>query len=278
MAICVSKMKKKKKIEQKNRSRKLPEGLIEFLAAFAVIALIVVIVFCTRSCAYGETIDPSLTSGVYEDTSAPAKDSPTTTILNPIPVAETISYPLALSEGLTLDKVYTATGYFPEDGSEESIENVLAVKLTNKSEKTLEYLTFTLDANGETFKFSAATIPAGKSVYAFNLDRKAAPKNLDTVECATEFEIYFAKEPSAKTDMLSYDIKNGTVVVTNISGRDIKSDIVVYYKATAEDGYLGGITYRFRISGGLAAGKSFNAYAPHALTHMTEIMFAQYEE
>lgn len=266
--------KKNKKVSEK----RAPEGLFEFLAAVGVVALIIAIVFCTRSCAFGETIDPTLTSGVYEDTSAPAKDSPTTTTLNPLPIAETISYPLALSEGLTVDKVYTATGYFPEDGSEEAIENVLAVKLTNKSEKTLEYLTFSLDANGETYKFSAATIPAGKSVYAFNLDRKSAPENLDTLAGETEFEIYFAKEPSAKTDMLSYDIKNGTVVVTNISGRDIKSDIVVYYKATAEDGYLGGITYRFRISGGLEAGKSFNAYAPHALTHMTEIMFAQYEE
>ena len=270
-------MKKKKTIEQNKRARRLPEGVPELLAAIGVIALIVAIVFFTRSCAFGEHIDPSLTSGIFDDTSAPEKNTPTQTILNPL-VPEGEICPMDISENIVLDKIYYATGYFPEDGTDAAIENILAVKLTNKSDKALEYLTFTLTVNGEAFKFSVATVPANKSVYAFNLDKKVAPTKVETVTAEKEFEIYFAEEPSKKSDTLSYQIKNGSIVVTNISGTDIQSDIVVYYKATAQDGYLGGITYRFRVKGGLPAGESFNAYAPHALTHMTEIMFAQYEE
>ncbi len=277
MAICVSKMKKKNKKVSEKRARRAPEGLIEFLAAAGVVALLVIVVFCTRSCAFGEEIETPITSGVFEDTSAPVKDAPTATILNPIPV-EGITYPIQVTQGVTLDKVYTATGYFPEDGSDDAIENVLTIKITNTSTKTLEYLTFTLDLDGEVYRFAASTIPGEKSVYLFNTERKTAPAKITTLTGEEEFKVYFANEPSKKQETLSYEIKNGSIVVTNISETDIKSDIVVYYKATAEDGYLGGITYRFRISGGLVAGKSFNAYAPHALTHMTEIMFAQYEE
>ena len=267
----------KKKTNKKQAQRALPEGVLELLAAIGVVALIVVIVICTRSCAYDEPIDPSLTSGIFDDTSAPGKDTPTQTILNPL-VPEGEICPINISDNIVLDKIYYASGYFPEDGSDDAIENVLAVKLTNNSDRSLEYLTFTLKVNEEDFRFSVATVPAKKSVYAFNLDRKIAPTKVETAVAEPGFEIYFVEEPSTKSDKLSYNIKNGTIEVTNISGTDILSDIVVYYKATADKGYLGGITYRFRISGGLPAGETFSAYAPHALTHMTEIMFAQYEE
>ena len=254
----------------------MPAGLTEFLAALGIVALVTVLILCARSCSWGK--DDSETDGTSSvDTSAAVNAAPPATVLTPVP-AEDISYPFPVTAGITLDRIYTATGYFPEDGSDEAIDNVLAVKLTNISEKTLEYLSFSLTLNGEICKFTAATVPAGKSVYAFSTERSTAPESISSIESDVEFVLYFTEEPSAKTDNLSYDVQNGTIVVTNISERDISSDIVVYYKAKAEDGYLGGITYRFRISGGLAAGERFNAYAPHAYGQKTEIMFAQYEE
>lgn len=266
-------MKKRTKNEKKQSARRIPGGLMEFLVAVGILVLVLVITVCTRSCEIARDSE----SGIFEDTSAPAQNSPTTTVLDPLP-AEGITYPLAITEDIVLDQVYTATGYFPEDGSDEAIEKVLAAKLTNTSAKTLEYLTFTLTVNGESYPFAAATVPGGKSVYVFNSERKSSPDAVTSLAGEAAIEIYFTQEPSAKTETLSYQVENGTVVVTNISEKDIQSDIMVYYKATAEKGYLGGITYRFRISGGLAAGKSFSAYAPHAYAHMTEIMFAQYEE
>ena len=259
------------------RTRKVPEGLVEFLAAIGLVAVIVVVVCSIRSCSYGETAAPTLTDGIFDDTTSPEKNAPTETVLNPLATEGEI-FPIDISENIVLDKIYYANGYFPEDGTDAAIENVLAIRLTNNSDKALEYLTFTLTVNGEDFKFSAATVPANKSVYAFNLERKNAPAKVETAAAEKGFEIYFDRELSTKSDTFSYQIKNGTVVVTNISENDIQSDIVVYYKSTAEDGYFGGITYRFRISGGLKTGESYSAYAPHVLTHMTEIMFAQYEE
>jgi hypothetical protein len=189
-----------------------------------------------------------------------------------------VSYPIPLTDEIFLNCIYSSDGYYPEDGTDAKMKNVLAVKLINNSDKDLEYFTFSLKINGFTYTFAAATLPKGKSIYVFNSERKEAPQTITSVESSVEYEIYFADSISAKTDTLLYQVQYGSVVVTNKSQKDIESDILVYYKSTASDGYLGGITYRFRIKGGLAAGESYSAYAPHAYAHMTEIVFVQYAE
>lgn len=247
-----------------------PTGLPEFLAALAIFLLLGVIILTARSCgSAGEGSTDSLDS-------APAPDSPTTTELNPIDTSA-VSIPLQLTDGITVDRIYTATGYFPEDGTDEAVENVLAARFTNTTDRTIEYMTAALTVNGETYTFALTTIPAGASVYAYDSARRTAPASVTSLEGSAEYEIYFAEEPDTMPDTLSYEIRNGTIVVTNISGEDIPSDIMVYYKSVADSGYLGGITYRFRVEGGLKAGESFNGYAPHAYAHMTEVMFAQME-
>lgn len=263
-------MKKKKNITAKGKSHKTPAGLFEFLAALGVVVLIVIIVFCTRSCTYGEGSDPSGTNGASVGDKNGVNMTPIST--------EGLVFPRYITDSTLLENVYSATGSFPEDGEGSQVENVLAIKLTNVSDRSLEYLVFDLKINEEYYEFSVAAIPPGKSVYAFNLEKKSTPESISSLDKDVEFQTFFAEEPSAMKDVFSYDIKDGVIVVTNISGSEIKSDINVYYKTTTKDGYLGGITYRFRIKGGLPAGESYSAYAPHALTHMTEIMFAQYEE
>jgi hypothetical protein len=262
-------MKKKKNITAKGKSHKKSAGLFEFFAALGVVALIVIIVFSTRSCAYDEDAGHADSNGASADKND----------VNMTPIStEGLAFPRYITDSTLLENLYSATGSFPEDGEGSMVENVLAVKLTNVSDRSIEYLTFDLKINEEYYEFSVAAIPPGKSVYAFNLGKKSAPESISSLDKAVEFQTFFAEEPSAMNDVFSYDIKDGVIVVTNISGSEIKSDINIYYKSTTNDGYLGGITYRFRVKGGLPAGESFNAYAPHALTHMTEIMFAQYEE
>ncbi|MBQ7923006.1 MAG: hypothetical protein IJ325_10605 [Clostridia bacterium] len=246
---------------------------MEFFVLFAGVALVILLVIGIRSCSSGSAVP----DGVLDDASLSEQNPPGATVLTVIPT-ETVSFPFSLSQGIVLEQFYTSTGYFPEDGTEEDIENVLAVKLTNTSDKTLEYLTFTLNVNDINFKFAATTIPAGKSVYVFNTERFAAPGSIISLESAVEYEIYFNEEPSTLPDILSCEIQNGSIVVKNISEYDISSDIFIYYKVTADGGYLGGITYRLRVSGGLDAGETYNAYAPHAFIDKTEIMFAHYEE
>ena len=253
--------------------KKQNTGLPEFLAAAGVILLVLLAVLFIRACSDADSEMADDLAGT-EDNVVPSEESPTSTYLDPIPVEGTI-LPVSLTSAVSVDTVYTATGYFPEDGTDEGVENVLAAKFTNTSDRTLEYMTAVLTVNGEAYNFALTTIPAGASVYVFNTDRKIAPETVTEISAEAGYEIFFAEEPGLMQEKLSFEIQNGTIVVTNISGEDIASDIIVYYKSTAGTGYLGGITYRFTVSGGLEAGQSYNAYAPHAYAHMTEIMFVQ---
>lgn len=266
-------MKKKKNKSAEKAEQKQNNGLPEFFAAAGIVILLLLIVLVIRACSAADPVVPN-DLVASEDTVIPDEDSPSTTNLDPIPV-DGAAFPVDVTSAVTVDTVYTATGYFPEDGTDEGVENVLAAKFTNTSDRTLEYMTAVLTVNGEAYNFALTTIPARASVYVFNTDRKTAPAAVTEISAESGYEIFFAEEPDLKKDKLSFEIQNGTIVVTNISDKDITSDIHVYYKSTADSGYLGGITYRFTVSGGLRAGQSYNAYAPHAYAHMTEIMFVQ---
>ena len=74
-------------------------------------------------------------------------------------------------------------------------------------------------------------------------------------------------------DQLKLQILDGAVNVTNISGKDIAGDIVIYYKNSAADLYYGGITYRVRIEGGLKAGEIRQIMASHFSDTGSKIMF-----
>ena len=77
-------------------------------------------------------------------------------------------------------------------------------------------------------------------------------------------------------DALQLDATDLTIKVTNVSGEDITGDIYVYYKTVANDMYMGGITYRAKIEGGLAAGASAECYAGHYTQKYSEILFVTY--
>lgn len=270
-------MKKKKQKNPAGASgKKQSSGLAEFLAAVGVLAVFVLLALFARSCGNEEQPASALDNDAAAETAESASDYPDTTELNPIMI-DGVELPVTVTSGITVDNLYTATGYYPEDGTDEGVENVLAAKFTNTSDRTLEYLTAVLTVNGEAYNFAVTTIPAGASVYVYNADRKTAPSSAASVTAEAGYELYFAEEPTTQPENLEYDIQNGTIVVKNISGEDITSDIVVYYKSKAENGYLGGITYRFTVSGGLGAGETYNAYAPHSYVNMTEIVFAQCE-
>jgi hypothetical protein len=75
-------------------------------------------------------------------------------------------------------------------------------------------------------------------------------------------------------DSVVHDIdgENGIMEVTNISNQDIASDIFIYYKNSAVDLFYGGITYRVRIEGGLAAGESARIISAHYLPKSCRIV------
>lgn len=257
---------------KKNKQTKTPTGLPEFLAALAIVLVIVLLIPLIRGCSEAEAApDPA-------DIAETVQLEPVTAAFIETPLAfDGVTLPVEIDDGVYLTSLTSADGKFVEDGSDEDAENVLCAVFANESDQTIEYMTAVVTVDGEEYRFAVTTLPAGSTVHALESNRRTAPETVRNLTAEKEYLIRFTREISLHEDELAYSITDGTITITNISGEDIPNDIVVYYKNMYATTYMGGITYRVRVTGGLQAGESCNGYAPHATVNDTKIMFTEWE-
>lgn len=181
--------------------------------------------------------------------------------------------PYSLGEDVTLTEILSVTGEYPEDGESEMRENALCVRIHNGSDRTLEYLTAGVSCSGKDYTFAVSTLPPGETVLAWDKSGQSAPQEAEDIRVTPGYRVFFREEPSLP-DTLHVGVENGSLTVTNVSDRDISGEFFVYYKNRRNGEYLGGITYRVRISGGLKAGETYSAYAANAAKARTKVLFA----
>lgn len=182
---------------------------------------------------------------------------------------------MALGSGLSLMSVSRYAGAFVEDGSDDTVADVLAVTVRNDGDKTVQYAHITLTIGGTGYEFDVTTLPVGASAQLLELSRQTMPDSTDGMTAEVSACAVFDAEPSLCADVLSIETQDTAITVTNISGSDITGQIYVYYKIAYGDLYLGGITYRVGLSG-LKAGESSTCYAGHFSTDYSKLMFATY--
>lgn len=68
---------------------------------------------------------------------------------------------MALGSGLSLMSVNRYAGAFVEDGSDETVSDVLAITVRNDGDKTVQYAQITLTQGESTYQFSITTLPVG---------------------------------------------------------------------------------------------------------------------
>ena len=183
--------------------------------------------------------------------------------------------PIDLGEGLILTGLSGATGNFPEDGSGDFVVDMLSATFRNDGTKTLQYAKIYVTVDGTVYTFEITTLPVGKTLRAFDMNKTAAPKTVKTVSAEAEHLAFFSEEPTLDADRLAITVKNGAVTVKNISNEDINTEISIYFKAVSGSTYMGGITYRVRI-GALKAGAEVSGYSSHASAKGTEVLFVTY--
>lgn len=182
-----------------------------------------------------------------------------------------------LGEGLYLVSLADSKGAFPENGAEGDVrDSMLCATFENTSGRTLQYAKVYVTVGEVEYLFEISTIPSGKSAYTFEKTGARGDDLQGEVSAKAEYLVFFPEEPSILENDLEIIVKDGSISVKNISGKDIDREISVFYKNTLNGFYLGGITYRVRISAGLKAGETVNGYASHARENATEIMFCQY--
>ena len=181
-----------------------------------------------------------------------------------------------LGSGLSLMSVNRYAGAFVEDGSDETVSDVLAINVRNDGDKTVQYAQITLTQGESTYQFSVTTLPVGASAQVLELSRQTMPDSTEGLTGQVDTYAVFDTEPTMCDDVLGIETQDTAITVTNKSGSDITGPIYVYYKIAYGDLYLGGITYRVGISSGLKAGESSTCYAGHFSTDYSALMFATY--
>lgn len=180
---------------------------------------------------------------------------------------------LTLDRGMEIVDIGWYTGEYLEDGSNESVENILMILLENNGDEDIQYAEITLQVNGETAQFVVTTLPAGEQMILLEQNRMPFVAGASYTDPVANNVAVFKSDMDTKSGQLKIQGLNGAVNVTNISGQDIEGDIVIYYKNVYGGTMYGGITYRITISGGLKAGQVRQVMTKHFVTDVSRIMF-----
>lgn len=176
---------------------------------------------------------------------------------------------------LSCDDVGAYSGAYVEDGSDEPVENVAAILITNRSGKYLTLARLTYQLDGETALFEVTDLPAGKSVWILEKNRRKATDESKYVykEAVTSFADHITRTP----EELKVEYAENMLRVTNISDQTL-NHIMVHYKGIHKDGhYLGGITYKLDF-GTLEPGDSVEKIAGHYDNDWTALLRIVFEQ
>ena len=176
---------------------------------------------------------------------------------------------------VTVEKVGRYAGIFMEDGSDEIVSDVFAITVVNNSDKMLQYAQVVITCGGEEYTFDMSTIPAGARAQVLEKEKKTVPKDLSGAQTVLTTVTEFQEAPSTYPEVFELTPFEYSVNIKNVSKSDINGDVYVYYKTKVGDLYMGGITYRAKVSD-LASGEEKSAYAGHFYENDSEILFVTY--
>ncbi|MBQ6067356.1 MAG: hypothetical protein IJK89_11120 [Clostridia bacterium] len=230
-------------------------GLTKALAA-GLSAVFLLLCGCARAPVPGEAAAPTSSGAVQTD--VPAADKTDGTELLP---------------GVIVSGPYPFSGRFVEDGSDEEVEDIAAVRLTNTGGEDYQYLEFTVVTQTASYAFAASSVHAGTAMTVLNKEKLPCREGETAVAAECPVHAGYQTPPSMLGDMFELKQATGSFSIRNVTGEDLAGTITVYYKCTDENGWFGGITFR-TVLNGLAAGQE--QWMP--AEHMGRVVFVTYEE
>lgn len=170
----------------------------------------------------------------------------------------------------------TYSGAFVEDGTDEQVQDVLAIVIKNVGNEPVEYGQLTAKYRGKPVEFDFSGLPATGSVLVMEKNRTVYSgsgkiTDLSCEQMAMPVDLVFDFE----NDFRLYP-SDGVINIENISGRDFEDDVSVFYKNFEYGLFLGGITYRARFSGGVKAEKYAQSMQSHYFTDRSAILYMSY--
>lgn len=123
----------------------------------------------------------------------------------------------------------------------------LAVVAENVSDDDVEYALLTVKTRNSTLTFNVSALLKGtKAVLLCNESVGCDPNEVYTA-WQTENKIVFEYPPVMNDDIIEVQVADGSISVKNVSGKDMESDILIYYKDKKDDMVNGSVTYKIRV-------------------------------
>lgn len=166
------------------------------------------------------------------------------------------------------------TSLFPYSGSNpdcywENGENIAAIALTNHSDAHLVYAHLEMSlSDGTKLEFIVEQIPAGKTVWAFEINNATleAAAVCESVVCTAEY----AEQTDTLSDSLTVAVEGMNITLTNISA-DTVTNVEVTCHGVLDDVYFGGIAYTYPV-GEIASGGSVSVFAQDCFAGVAEVV------
>lgn len=169
----------------------------------------------------------------------------------------------------------TVDGWLKIIGIDE-YNGTLAVIAENVSDTDVEYALLSVKTKSVTLTFNISALLSGtKAALLCNEEVACDPYEVYTA-WQTKDMIIFEEPPVMNEDTFELEILDGSVSVRNISGKDINSDIHIFYKDKDRDLVNGSITYKFSVKGLKADSKTY-VKAPELNENNCRIIFTDYD-
>ena len=163
------------------------------------------------------------------------------------------------------------TGAFVEDGTNDEVKNVLAIKFTNDGNKPVQYAEYVFGINSEPVSFKVTNLLPGESCLVQEMNRRKYRKN-DVLELSTRVVINVDELPSAQEQVLVIDNSDDTLTLMNLTNQEIQNIKVFYKNYDKSLGcYLGGVTYSGTVES-IVAGESITVAPEHFVSGSSVIM------
>lgn len=183
---------------------------------------------------------------------------------------------ISFEEGLEIIEIGSYSGAYMEDGSEEQVSDVMMIKVKNNSDQTLQYAEIVFELDDIDAEFAFSTLPPGEEVLVLEKSKLEYSRKCDDAKTELRNVVFFEEDVSLCEDIIKIYELEGALNIENISGKDIKGPVAVYYKTVQDDIYQGGITYRVFVEDGLKAGEIRQVMTKHFSLENSKIMFVTY--
>ncbi|MBR2724261.1 MAG: hypothetical protein IKB72_02335 [Ruminococcus sp.] len=165
------------------------------------------------------------------------------------------------------------SGYYVEDGTDDSVTDVSAVVVQNIGQKCIKNATVILAGkDAKEYAFAITTLPSGKAALILESHRSEWQKEEEIAHISAVSEEL--DELELHSDKLSISFKDGKFRVKNLTDADYRAVYIRYKNYTAGNVYMGGVTYSASIDNVMAHGE-YECESIHFFKGYSEVLMLQ---